>query len=261
MGFRGDRWQPQSVARQAIQRAPARLESRAPLYYKTDAFLQAHPFGAVPAAFSPDGKTGIFESNSIMRAVARLARNDVPVYGRDAFAASRIDSFLDVSLVFARESQICLLALRSGTLPAEIHAQAGSAFTSFMTGIDRALSATGEFLVGNDSTLADSCFAAELSLLASERLRAQTLAEPGLEGLLHARLATNFPPALSRFARLRKHPAFAPDMGLICARSKPKRCPKKYLRAVLPGSLPRHARPDRPRDRIASFRPESWRCR
>jgi hypothetical protein len=40
--------------------------------HKTSAFMAAHPFGAVPAAFSPDGKTGIFESNSIMRAVARL---------------------------------------------------------------------------------------------------------------------------------------------------------------------------------------------
>src|SRR5271163_2626572 len=40
--------------------------------HKTKAFMEAHPFGTVPAAFSPDGKIGIFESNSIMRAVARL---------------------------------------------------------------------------------------------------------------------------------------------------------------------------------------------
>ena len=39
--------------------------------HKTAAFMEAHPFGTVPAAFSPDGKVGIFESNSIMRAVAR----------------------------------------------------------------------------------------------------------------------------------------------------------------------------------------------
>ncbi len=38
---------------------------------KSDAFLSANPFGTVPAAFSPDGTTGVFESNSIMRAVAR----------------------------------------------------------------------------------------------------------------------------------------------------------------------------------------------
>jgi hypothetical protein len=36
--------------------------------HKTDAFLSAHPFGAVPAAFSPDGRIGVFESNSIARA-------------------------------------------------------------------------------------------------------------------------------------------------------------------------------------------------
>ena len=39
--------------------------------YKTDAFLHAHPFGTVPAAFSPGGAVGVFESNSILRAVAR----------------------------------------------------------------------------------------------------------------------------------------------------------------------------------------------
>ena len=35
--------------------------------HKTDAFLVAHPFGTVPAAFSPDGSVGIFESNTIMQ--------------------------------------------------------------------------------------------------------------------------------------------------------------------------------------------------
>ena len=40
--------------------------------YKTEAFLDAIPFGTIPAAFSPDGKVGVFESNSIMRAVAKL---------------------------------------------------------------------------------------------------------------------------------------------------------------------------------------------
>jgi elongation factor 1-gamma len=43
--------------------------------HKTVAFLEAHPFGTVAAAFSPDGKVGIFESNSIMRAVARLGES------------------------------------------------------------------------------------------------------------------------------------------------------------------------------------------
>jgi len=54
---------------------------------KTDAFLAAHPFGTVPAAFSPDGLVGIFESNSIMRTVARLGADRFPLYGRDAYAS------------------------------------------------------------------------------------------------------------------------------------------------------------------------------
>src|SRR5260370_27580454 len=40
--------------------------------HKTSAFMAAHPFGPVPAAFSPDGQTGIFQSYSIMRTVDRL---------------------------------------------------------------------------------------------------------------------------------------------------------------------------------------------
>jgi len=61
--------------------------------FKTPAFLEAHPFGTVPAAFSPDGKVGIFESNSIMRAVARLGADAFPLYGGDAYTAARVDSF------------------------------------------------------------------------------------------------------------------------------------------------------------------------
>ena len=90
--------------------------------FKTDAFLEAHPWGTVPAAFSPDGSIGIFESNSIMRAVARIGASNYPAYGTDPYTASRIDSFLDASLVFARDCQIYLLTgwriLDSRGLPA-----------------------------------------------------------------------------------------------------------------------------------------------
>ena len=51
------------------------------MLHKTQAFIEAHPFGTVPAAFSPDGKIGIFESNSIMRAVARIGESRFPLYG------------------------------------------------------------------------------------------------------------------------------------------------------------------------------------
>ena len=78
--------------------------------YKTDDFIKLIPFGTVPAAFSPDGKIGIFESNSILRAIAR--QDDINnLYGKGDFEASRVDSFLDSGLVFSREHQEYLFGL------------------------------------------------------------------------------------------------------------------------------------------------------
>jgi len=79
--------------------------------HKTSAFLAAHPFGAVPAAFSPDGKTGIFELTSLRRAVARLGHGRLPLSGSNADDAARIDRFLDARLIFARDAQLYLLSL------------------------------------------------------------------------------------------------------------------------------------------------------
>jgi glutathione S-transferase len=180
--------------------------------HKTNAFLEAHPFGVVPAAFSPDGKIGIFESNSIMRAVARLGESEFPLYGRDAYEASRIDSFLDASLVFARDAQIYLLSLMNGTVSTEIHARARDGFVVYATGINQALSPDREFLVGNAITIADICFVAELSLFSNERMRSRELEKHGLRPILHARVDAEFPRAFTHLAKLRTHPAFAPDM-------------------------------------------------
>jgi len=180
--------------------------------HKTPAFLAAHPFGTVPAAFSPDGKTGIFESNSIMRAVARLGEARFPLYGRDPYESSRIDGFLDASLVFARDSQLYLLALMNGSLSPEIHARARDGFATWATGIGQALSPEREFLVGDGVTLADICFACELTLFSNERLRHAELAKHGLEPILHAAVERELPQAFALFARLRRHPAFAPDL-------------------------------------------------
>jgi glutathione S-transferase len=179
--------------------------------HKTDAFMAAHPFGTVPAAFSSDGKTGIFESNSIMRAVARLGESRFPLYGRDAYEASRIDSFLDASLVFARDAQIYLLSLGSGTTP-EIHSRAREGFTVYASGINQALSPDREFIVGDNISIADICFVAELSLFFNEKARTRELQKKGLEPILHAQVDAEFPRAFAHFFRLCQHPAFAPDV-------------------------------------------------
>jgi glutathione S-transferase len=180
--------------------------------HKTAAFMQAHPFGTVPAAFSPDGKTGIFESNSIMRTVARLGEKRLPLYGRDAYEASRIDSFLDTSLVFARDSQIYLLSLVSGTVSPEIHSRMRDGFKVYLGGINQALSPNREFLVAEKISLADICFVAELVLFFNERARSGELIKKGLEPILHPSVDAEYPRAFAHFARLRTHPGFAPDV-------------------------------------------------
>lgn len=179
--------------------------------HKTDTFLAAHPFGTVPAAFAPDGGTGIFESNSIMRAVARLGQDGVTLYGNDPYEASRIDSFLDVSLVFARDAQIYLLALRGGTAPADVHVRAAEAFATYMAGMAQALRPNRKFLVGEDVTLADICFACEVALFSVERRSTRLLAENGLTPI-SAPVAADHAEAWAHFAHLAEHPAFAPDM-------------------------------------------------
>ena len=180
--------------------------------FKTDAFLQAQPFGNVPAAFGADGNIGIFESNSIMRAVARLGQTTFPLYGHDAYEASRIDSFLDVSLVFARDSQIYLLALSDGTVDAPIQARAKQAFAIYASGLEQALSPHRQTLVGNDISLADICFAAELALFMNEHARATQLSARGLDRILHAGVQNDYPLVFAHFDRLVDHERFRPDL-------------------------------------------------
>lgn len=180
--------------------------------FKTGAFLAAHPFGTVPAAFGPGGRVGVFESNSIMRAVARLGAADSGLYGEDAWAASRIDGFLDASLIFARDSQIYLLSFRDGGPDAAVHAGARRAFGTWMTGIERALGSAGGHVAGPALTLADICFVCEYALFSRERAQGGALARLGLAPIMAGAEAA-YPRATAHYEALCLRPAFAPDIG------------------------------------------------
>ena len=182
--------------------------------YKTEAFLDAVPFGTIPAAFSPDGKIGIFESNSIMRAVASLGeeRGHGGLSGRDAYEAARIDSFLDVSLLFAKDSQTYLLSLRGETLTTGIHQQAAEAFDVYMRGIERALSSGTQFIASDRLSLADICFVAELALFMRETMYRDQLQALGVELIFEDRSEDTYPKAIAHFERLCRHEAFKPDV-------------------------------------------------
>lgn len=181
--------------------------------YKTEAFLDAHPFGTVPAAFGRHGTVGIFESNSILRAVARIGEARVPLYGDGPYEASRIDSFLDVALVFARQSQVHLLSLSGGRCTAEIRDETAKAMETFLGGIDRALHPDRAFLVGDGMSIADICVVCEIVQISRERAHLDKLAALGVSPVYdEAAMAERFPLAMAHFQRLRRHAAFAPDI-------------------------------------------------
>lgn len=179
---------------------------------KTPEFLRAHPFGTVPAAFSADGEVGIFESNSIMRAVARLGMPGTTIYGRDALEASRIDSYLDATLVLARDTQRYLLSLMDEAPDAALQARAREALLAYLAGIERALAPPSSHLVADRLSLADICYAVELVMVRIERRSLRTLAASGLGEILDGETAARFPLAMAHWARLCRHAAFAPDI-------------------------------------------------
>jgi elongation factor 1-gamma len=135
------------------------------------------------------------------------------VYGDDPYSAARIDSFLDASLVFARDSQLYLLSMTGGEIDPDVHARAREAFRTYLTGAQRALRPGRAFLVGDGITLADICFVAELALFSSEKAQESALAASGLDRIFHDELRSEFPRALTHYAQLCEHEAFAPDVA------------------------------------------------
>ena len=186
--------------------------------YKTDAFLVAVPFGTVPCAFSPDGKVGLFESNSILRAVARLGDAKLKLYGNNPYEASRVDSFLDVSLVMASVSQTYLLALNSGKLEADTHARMAAAFEDYLAGIEQALASNRQFLVGETLSIADICFACEICQLSRERANIKHLNTQGLSPVIGDAIRAAHPLSFAHFERLKVQPAFAAEMAPFMAK-------------------------------------------
>ena len=187
---------------------PGRRGFRGTLY-KTDAFMAAHPFGTVPAAFSPGGRVGVFESNSILRAVARAGAGNRTLYGRDDYEASRIDSFLDANLVFAREAQVYLLGM--GKPVAAVHERMSAAYEFYLGGVENALRET-KYLAGDDLTIADISFVCDFAQFLREGHYEDALAGAGL-ALVSGNGPDDYPRAFDHMLRLDRMDAFAKHMG------------------------------------------------
>ena len=174
--------------------------------YKTDEFLQAHPFGTVPAAFSPGGGQGIFESNSILRAVARSGGH---LYNGDAYQLSRIDSFLDANLVFAREAQVYLLAMDN--MDQATHARMAAAYEFYLAGVENAL-VSHNYICGDELTIADISFVCDFAQFLREGHYESQLQEAGLE-LVSQNGLTTYPNAYTHMLKLSEEPNFSRHFG------------------------------------------------
>jgi len=177
--------------------------------FKTDAFLSAHPYGTVPAAFSPDGTVGIFESNSILRATVRASAIDHGLYGRDSYAASRIDSFLDAGLVFAREAQVYLLAMDA--MSPALHERVTAAYAFYLNGIEQALT-QNEFVAGSELSIADIAFVCDTGQFLRERTSRELLANQGFEPI-SKRFETDYPRSCQHMKALAQRTEFAKHLG------------------------------------------------
>lgn len=177
--------------------------------FKTDEFLQAHPFGTVPAAFGPGGDVGIFESNSILRAVARAGTAGRTLYGGDGYEASRIDSFLDANLVFAREAQVYLLDMDN--LQAHTHTRMAAAYEFYLSGIERALG-NGAFIVGDQLSIADISYVCDFAQFLREGHYEEQLVAAGLS-LISKEGPVTYPRSFDHMLKLSEEPAFAEHMG------------------------------------------------
>ena len=176
--------------------------------YKTDSFLKAHPFGTVPAAFSPDGHIGIFESNSILRAVARAGK-EFNLYGKDGYDASRIDSFLDANLVFAREAQVYMLNYEN--ISKEGYKRMTAAYDFYLSGIESALNESS-YISGKDLSIADISFVCDFAQFLREGHYEKVLNKRGFE-LIAKDFNDEFPKTFTHLLSLAKREEFSSVLG------------------------------------------------
>ena len=176
--------------------------------YKTDDFLKAHPFGTVPAAFSPKGNIGVFESNSILRAVARAGKHPT-LYGKNEYEASRIDSYLDANLVFAREAQVYLLEIEN--LTKEGYKRMTLAYEFYLSGLEESL-ANHIYITGEELTIADISFVCDFSQFLREGHYKEILKKKELE-LITKNGSKNYPKVFNHLLNLSGQKEFSSVMG------------------------------------------------
>ena len=174
-----------------------------------DEFLEAHPFGTVPAAFVGDNKVGVFESNSIMRSVARLGVSD-SLYGKnDPSLSSRIDSFLDANLVFSREAQVYMLNYEG--VSREGYERMTAAYEFYLEGLEKSLSLSS-FIAGDQLSIVDISFACEFAQFLREGHYEEIIKDKQLE-LITKQGPNDYPKVFKHLITLSEREEFSSVMG------------------------------------------------
>ena len=177
--------------------------------FKTDDFIEQHPFGTVPAGFVGEGRLGVFESNSILRAVARECKDKSLYGGSDLNFTSRIDSFLDANLVFSREFQVYLLELEDITT--YTYERTKAAYEFYLDGLEKALSLT-RFIAGDQLTIADISFVCEFAQFLREGHYLEQLETKNL-ALISENFQIDYPLTFQHFKTLCNQEEFLDVMG------------------------------------------------
>ena len=102
-------------------------------------------------------------------------------------------------------------------MTSDIHAATKKALTVYLGGIESTLS-DGKFLVGDQITLADICFAAEIIQFSQSRGGNAALHENGLEPLAGETMEASWPRAAAHMRSCAAFPEFAPDLGAYLAK-------------------------------------------
>jgi glutathione S-transferase len=177
--------------------------------YKTDDFIEQHPFGTVPAGFIGEARIGVFESNSILRAVARECKDKSLYGGDDSNLTSRIDSFLDANLVFSREFQVYLLELEDITNYTYERTKASYEF--YLDGLEKSLSLSS-FIAGDQLTIADISFVCEFAQFLREGHYLEQLEIKNLT-LISKNFQSDYPLTFQHFKALSSKEEFSDVMG------------------------------------------------
>ena len=131
------------------------------------------------------------------------------LYGKDAFEASRVDSFLDSGLVFSREHQEYLFGLND--MNEALYKRMKSAYEFFLNGIEESLK-NSKFIGFDHLTIVDISFFCDFSQFLREGHYVDDLKKKGFD-LVSENFVTDYPKTFDHLMKLSEVEEFSSIIG------------------------------------------------